>query len=109
MPIILSEAEINGSLTYSLQEAGSSWHVGYDSAASMLVSTPEAAATNELGIDRPDVFTMPVCRPAIHSCPPPATPSPPHSPSYQPLSILCNPPPLNLIHLSTPLLSYVYY
>ena len=67
MPIIMTEAENNGSLTYSLQEVGSSWYVGYDAAASMLVSTPEAAATNELGIDRPDVFTMPVCRPALHS------------------------------------------
>ena len=100
MPIIQTEAEINGSLTYSLQEIGSSWHVGYDSAASMLVFTPEAAATNELGIDRPDVFTMPVYRPATHSPPQPATHFPPHSPSpprqppqvYYPLPPPPNPP-----------------
>ena len=72
MPIIQTEAEINGSLTYSLQEIESSWYVGYDSAASMLVSSPEAAPPNELSIDPSYVFTMPVSSPS----PPPLHPQP---------------------------------
>ena len=73
MPIIQTEAEINGSLTYSLQEIESSWYVGYDSATNMLVSSPEAAAPNQLGIDPSYVFSMPV---RLSPPPPPDQPSP---------------------------------
>ena len=96
MPIIQTEAEINGSLTYSLQEIESSWYVGYDSAASMLVSSPEAAPANELSIDPSYVFTMPVSSPS----PPPPPTSPFPVIETPPRNLPPTPPPPPTPHLN---------